>query len=32
MLQDPTRVYGKLDKNAMKTISIAKEILQDSTG
>ena len=30
--QDPTRFYGILDKNAMETISIAKEILQYFTG
>ena len=31
-LQDPTRFYGILDKNAMESISIANKILQDSTG
>ena len=30
--QDATRFYGILDKKAMETISIAKEILQDFTG
>ena len=30
--QDHTRFYGKLDKNAMESISIAKKILQNSTG
>ena len=30
--QDPTRFYGILDKNAMESISIAKEILQYFTG
>ena len=29
MLQDPTRSYGLLDKNAMESISIANKILQD---
>ena len=32
ILQDPTRFYGILDKNAMESISIGKKILQDSTG
>ena len=32
ILQDPTRLYGILDKNAMESISIANNILQDSTG
>ena len=32
ILQDPTRFYGILDKNAMQSISIANKILQDSTG
>ena len=32
ILQDPTRFYGILDKNAMESISIADTILQDSTG
>ena len=32
ILQDPTRFYGILDKNAMKSISIANKILQDSPG
>ena len=32
ILQDPTRFYGILDKNAMEFISIANKILQDSTG
>ena len=27
--QDPTRFYGILDKNSMKSISIANKILQD---
>ena len=27
--QDPTKFYGILDKNAMKSISIADKILQD---
>ena len=30
--QDRTRFYGILDKNAMKSISIANKILQDSPG
>ena len=30
--QDPTRYYGRLDKNAMESIAIANKILQDSTG
>ena len=29
MLQDPTRFYGILDKNALESISIANKILQD---
>ena len=29
MLQDPTRFYGILDKNAMESMSIANKILQD---
>ena len=29
--QDPTRLYGILDKNAMESISIANKILQDPT-
>ena len=32
ILQDPTRFYWILDKNAMESISIASKILQDSTG
>ena len=32
ILQDPTRFYGILDKNAMEPISIANNILQDCTG
>ena len=32
MLEDPTRFYGKLDKNALESISIGNKILQDSTG
>ena len=31
ILQEPTRFYGKLDKNAMKSISLANKILQDPT-
>ena len=31
ILQDPTRFYVILDKNAMKSISIANKILQDRT-
>ena len=30
--QDPTRFYGILDINAMDSISIANNILQDTTG
>ena len=29
ILQDPTRFYGILDKNAMESISLANKILQD---
>ena len=29
ILQDPTRFYGILDKNAMESISIENKILQD---
>ena len=29
--QDPTRLYGILDKNAMESISIGNKILQDPT-
>ena len=29
ILQDPTRFYGLLDKNALESISIANKILQD---
>ena len=32
VLQDPTRFYEILDKNAMESISIANKILQDFTG
>ena len=32
IVEDPTRFYGILDKNAIKSISIAKNILQDSKG
>ena len=32
ILQDHTRLYGILDKNAMVSISIANKILRDSTG
>ena len=32
ILQDPTRFYGILDKNALESISIACRILKDSTG
>ena len=31
ILQDPTRFYGILDKNAMESKSIANTILQDPT-
>ena len=31
ILQDPTTLYGILDKNAMESISIGKKILQDDT-
>ena len=31
ILQDPTRLYGILHKNAMESISIANKILQDHT-
>ena len=31
ILQDPTRFYGILDKNAMESKSLAKKILQDPT-
>ena len=31
ILQDPTRFYGIVDKNAMESISIANKMLQDST-
>ena len=31
ILQDPTRFYGILDKNAMESISLANKILQDRT-
>ena len=32
ILEDPTRFYGKVDKYALESISIANKILQDSTG
>ena len=32
ILQDPTRFYGILDKNALESISIANKIKKDSTG
>ena len=32
ILQDPTRFYGILDKNALELISISNKILKDSTG
>ena len=32
ILQDPTRIYGILDKNAKESISITNNILQDSKG
>ena len=32
ILQDPTRFYGILEKNAMESITIETKILQDSTG
>ena len=31
ILQDPTRFYGILDKNAMESISLANKILEDPT-
>ena len=31
IVQDPTRFYGILDKNAMESISLANKILQDPT-
>ena len=31
ILQDPTRFYGILDKNAMESISLANKNLQDPT-
>ena len=31
ILQDPTRFYGILDKNAMESISLGNKILQDPT-
>ena len=31
IVQDPTKFYGILEKNAMESISIANKILQDST-
>ena len=30
--EDATRFYGILDKNALESISIAKKIVEDSTG
>ena len=30
-IQDPTRFYGILDKNAIESILIANKMLQDST-
>ena len=32
ILQDPTRFYGILDKNAMETIPIGNKMLLDATG
>ena len=32
ILQYPSRFYGILDKNAIESISIANNILQESTG
>ena len=32
IVQDSTRFYGILDKNAMESISIANKIVQDSKG
>ena len=32
ILQDPTRFYGILGKNALESISIENKILQNSTG
>ena len=32
ILQDHTRFYGILDKNAMESISLANKILQDFKG
>ena len=32
IVQDPTRFFGILDKNAMESISIANNNLQDSSG
>ena len=29
ILQDPTRFYGILDKNALESLSIANKILED---
>ena len=31
ILQDPSRFYAILDKNAMESISLANKILQDPT-
>ena len=31
ILQDPTRFYGILDKNAMESIALANKILEDPT-
>ena len=32
ILQSPSRFYGILDKNAMESLSIANNILEDTTG
>ena len=32
LLEDPTRFYRILDRNAVESILIANKILQDSTG
>ena len=31
ILQDPTRFYGILEKNAMESLSLANKILEDPT-
>ena len=31
ILQDPTRFYGILEKNAMESLSLANKILEDAT-